>query len=422
MCEMPQVYNRMQLGSGDFLEYITESQTYSNILFNKYTQISNIKSIINRPNIYPRMRIFVLNPDETVRYQIPNIDILATGSYNENYQNGVRRTFNFSLNNESGNYTPSIFNLWAGTKISLEIGVEAPEEAVILWFKRGVYVITNMSPSKTAQNKTVQVNCSDKFQVLNGKLGTVRHTFEIPVGTDIKNLIQDTLLTNTGDGNVLDPIPCFYHPIFEGKTTPTQMSISAGDTYGSLFIKLADTLSAEIFYGTQGRLYFVPIADVALDNTKPNLFDYEISNLQTENFSFNMNDFVNCVEVVGANVNGHTYMATAQNTNPASPICVSRIGLRTAPIITDSNITTDVLAQDRADYELRRISIAQSSLNSQVFFNPLLSVNNIVTCTDTDDFDLGRERFLIQSISFSLGYDGLMSLSLTNLKDLPFLY
>ena len=135
-----------------------------------------------------------------------------------------------------------------------------------------------------------------------------------------------------------------------------------------------------------------------------------------------MNDFVNCVEVVGANVNGHTYMATAQNTNPASPICVSRIGLRTAPIITDSNITTDVLAQDRADYELRRISIAQSSLNSQVFFNPLLSVNNIVTCTDTDDFDLRRERFLIQSISFSLGYDGLMSLSLTNLKDLPFLY
>ena len=126
MCEMPQVYNRMQLGSGDFLEYMTESQTYSNILFNKYTQISNIKSIINRPNIYPRMRIFVLNPDETVRYQIPNIDILATGSYNENYQNGVRRTFNFSLNNESGNYTPSIFNLWAGTKISLEIGVEEP--------------------------------------------------------------------------------------------------------------------------------------------------------------------------------------------------------------------------------------------------------------------------------------------------------
>ena len=185
---------------------------------------------------------------------------------------------------------------------------------------------------------------------------------------------------------------------------------------------MADPLSAEIFYGTQGRLYFVPIADVALDNTKPNLFDYEISNLQTENFSFNMNDFVNCVEVVGANVNGHTYMATAQNTNPASPICVSRIGLRTAPIITDSNITTDVLAQDRADYELRRISIAQSSLNSQVFFNPLLSVNNIVTCTDTDDFDLRRERFLIQSISFSLGYDGLMSLSLTNLKDLPFLY
>ena len=55
-------------------------------------------------------------------------------------------------------------------------------------------------------------------------------------------------------------------------------------------------------------------------------------------------------------------------------------------------------------------------------FNPLLSVNNIVTYTDEEDFDMKRERFLIQSISFNLGYDGLMSLSVSNINNLPFVY
>lgn len=419
---MPQIRNKLKLGSGDFLEYSVDGAVYSDVIFDRYSQVSNIKNILSRPSIYPRMRIFVLNADETVRYQIPAVDILDGGSYNENYQNGVRRTLNFSLNNDSGKYSPSIFNLWAGTKVGFEVGFEVPSDAVVIWFKRGVYSITDISPSKTVQNKTVQINCSDKFQILNGKLGTARKTLEVPVGTDIKQLITDTLLINVGGDGVLDPIPPFYHPAFEGRVTPTQMSISAGETYGTLFTNIANVLSAEVFYDAQGKLCFVPTSDVASDNTKANIFDYTVNELQTESFSFRMNEFVNCIEVVGANINGHTCLATAQNTNPNSPISVGRIGVRTASVINDSNITTDILAQDRADYELRKVAIAQSSLSSQVIFNPLLSVNNVITCTDTEDFQLRRERFLIQGVSFSMGYNGTMSLTLTNLKDLPFLY
>ena len=91
-------------------------------------------------------------------------------------------------------------------------------------------------------------------------------------------------------------------------------------------------------------------------------------------------------------------------------------------MINDSNITTDQLAEERAEYELRKKIISESTLSSSVMFNPLLSVNNIVTYTDEEDFDMKRERFLIQSISFNLGYDGLMSLSVSNINNLPFVY
>ena len=87
--------------------------------------------------------------------------------------------------------------------------------------------------------------------------------------------------------------------------------------------------------------------------------------------------------------------------------------------INDSNITNDILAQERADYELRKVLIAKSSLSSSVFFNPILTVNNMITYTD-DFFSLKRERLILQSISFSLDYSGLMSISCSNIKNLTF--
>ena len=238
----------------------------------------------------------------------------------------------------------------------------------------------------------------------------------------IKDVIQDILWYDSGTGDVLDPTPFFYHPTFEGKVTPITMTLSAGSNYGSLITQIADVLSAEVFYDSYGQLNFVPTVDVISDGDKPNLYDYSIENLQNENFSIDLNSFVNCIYVVGANINGHTCTAVKKNEDPTSPISVGRIGLRVADVINDSNITTDQLAEERAEYELRKKIIAESTLSSSVMFNPLLSVNNIVTYTDEEYFDMKRERFLIQSISFNLGYDGLMSLSVSNINNLPFVY
>ena len=51
-----------------------------------------------------------------------------------------------------------------------------------------------------------------------------------------------------------------------------------------------------------------------------------------------------------------------------------------------------------------------------VAFNPLLFVNNIITIEDSF-FGYKREKFLIQSISYSLGTDSQMTLSCSNLTN-----
>ena len=414
---MPIISRQVNLKSGESLYYSVESQ--SAMLTENYVSLQNIRHLLSQTTICPRFRIFVLNPDETIWYRIPNEDIVSGGSYNENYQNGQRRTVSFSVFNNSGKYNPSPDQLWAGSKIRLDIGIESPVDGTTIWFERGVFVLNTPSVSKTVDNKIVSFQCDDKFSLFSNKTGVLNTTMEIPVGTDIEELIKEIIMSDSGSGYPLDPKPIFYHQAFKGKKTPITISLSVGDTIDSLLMQLSDILSAEIFYDVDGMLVVVPIVEIMSDGDKPVLYDYDASNIQNEEFSFDMSSFINCIQVVGGNINGYTCKAAAQNDDPMSPLSISKIGRRTL-IVNDSNITTDIIAQEKADYELRKVLVAKSTLSSVVFFNPLLSVNNLVTYTDKF-FNLRRDRFLIQSISFSIGYEGTMSLSVSNINNLPFI-
>ena len=421
MSSIVKTFTINDIGSLDVLSGTIEIEDDLSFDYKKYCSLSYIKSILNKDTIYPRFRIFICNHDGTARYQIPNEDIATGGSYSENYQNGQRRSLSFSLINDDGKYTPNIDGLWVNTRISLEVGLQLPDVNGVLWFKKGVYIVTKADPSRTATNKTVSVECSDKFQIFEGKQGTLTETVEIQPGEVIEDVINDILGTGAGDGYPFDSSPIIYHSSFKGRTTPLTVSGSSGSTWGNILTQLAEILSAEIFYNAEGRLTVVPIVEVTSDGDKPVMFDFidTKGDFQNDNFSLDMTSFINKVVVIGANVNGHTVMAEAVNDDPASPLCYQKIGYRIASPVNDSNITNDILAQERADYELRQVLIAKSSLSSSVFFNPILTVNNLITYTD-DFFSLRRERLLLQSISFSLDYNGLMSISASNIKNLPF--
>lgn len=374
---------------------------------------------INNNFTYPRWRIYVLFADETINYEIPPEDIKVGGSFSENYQDGQRRSLSFSLYNESGKYSPNINMFWAGTRLRLDRGIEM-SDGVTLWFQSGIFVVSSAQNSLNPSEKTVQITAKDKFSLFEEKTGTLETTYEIPEGSEIEQVIKTILLTDMGNGEPLDSRPLIYHSSFKGKTVQASITKSAGESYGGILLELATQLSAEIFYNAMGNLTLIPTNETSLDTEKPLIYDFdaEKGQISSLDFNFDMSSIINRIIVVGSSVKGSVVTATAVNDNPGSPLCYQRVGYRTGNIINDSNITTEILAQERAQYELRKQLILKSSTSVNVLFNPLLSVNNLVTIT-SEYFNLTHERFLIQSISCSLDYSGVMSITISNIRNLP---
>lgn len=409
-------------GSGEVLSGYLETSEYSDSFSNKIS-FQFIETLVRQYTIYPRFRLFVLNTDETERYEIPQEDILQSGSYSENYQSGQRRSLQISLLNESGKYTPSINGFWTGTKISFEVGLMVPDTMdKIIWFKKGIYVVNKITPTRTTEGKTVSIELGDKFCVLEGRGGVLVSSMLIPMDTLVQDVFSDILLMDMGNGRPFDTKKVIVHQSFKDTKIPIDLTEQPGATWGSVILKIADMISAEVFYNTEGHLTVVPKIEMADDGNKPTIFHFYAyeGDFQNNDLDLEMENIVNRVVVIGANVNGRTFRAESVNNSATSPISYQRIGYRTGEIINDSNITSDTLAQERADYELRMKSIIRTSANNTIFFNPLLTVNNLISLSD-DFFNLTRDKFLLQSISFSLDYNGIMTITSTNTNNLPFM-
>ena len=401
------------LSSGEVEPIILESDFY----VNSSTDIEYLEQQINLNHVTPRFRIYVLHADETINYEIPSENIKAGGSYSENYQNGQRRSLSFTLWNENKQYSPNIDTLWAGTRLRFDIGITVGVET--LWFVKGYFIITKASPSLTPSGKEVAISASDKFALFDGTLGRLADTYEITEGTDIREVIENIKTLELGDGSIRDTKPIFYHEKFENKTVQVSIVKNAGETFSDILLELATQLSAEIFYSATGNLTIVPITDVTQDKNKSVLYSFNDTDgdMSQLNFDYDYNSIINRVVVLGNSQNGGVYRGVAVNNDERSPLCYQRIGYRTDNIINDSNIYSDILAGERAEYELRQKLILKSSVSFSVLFNPFLTVNNLISI-NSEFYNLVNEKFLIQSISFGLDFSGQMNLTISNIQNL----
>lgn len=376
--------------------------------------MSYLTDVLKRPTIKPRFRLFVLNPDETINYEIPEEDIIInSGNFTENYQNGQRKSVNINLINIDGKYTPSINTIWVHDRFRFDIGLEF--DGQVYWFPRGIYILGNPSADHQDSDKQVSLTLVDKFAVLEGKAGTLEATYEIPVGSDIEQAIMGILTLDNGSGYPIDLKPIIYDRAFKGLKMPYTLSKDAGSTLGEMLLEIGTILNAEVYYNSQGNLCFININETTLDVQKASLWDYsdEDRDYDSATANYDFENAVNEVHVVGDNINNEIFSAMAKNENPVSPLCIQRIGRR-IEYINDSNIYSDDLAQQRANYELRKFGILKTTMNIQVSFNPLLFVNNLITITDKY-YNLARERFLIQSISYTIGNESQMTISCSNI-------
>lgn len=353
----------------------------------------------------PLVKIEWLRNDETVEDEF-TADVLS-GNLTINRNNGIRRSVSLVLNNKDSIYIPNKDSyIWINKKFKLWLGFEINN--VEYFLPQGVFVLSNPETVSNFSNKTVKISGVDKFGLLDGTLGgELNGIYQITNGTNINTAIK-AILTAYGDD---------ISPLLQTTTenTPYTIRKEYGETYGSLLIELAGILSRDIYYNENGHLV---CEERDADDDLAVLWDFTTENSIYQGCSriYYFDKVYNEVKVIGDNIDGDIATGVALNDKAISNTRYQLIGKRTK-IIEDSKISTDTLAQARAEYELNKIIAVQSSISLNSLPMAHLDVGKAITIFD-ESLELNRERFIIESISIPLTLKSQMTIGVVKSSEL----
>lgn len=412
-------------------KYLLDSNKYylldSN---NKYLQVyyynpyvigqDEYRHIVNNGNIIPIFKFYLLNEDETINTELTDYIVEDSGSLSIDYNNGVRRRMNVNLYLPERELPINPFGgiIWKGKKFKLELGIKTPAGEFLK--PAGIFVLVEFSADDNNKSNIFTLSLVDKFGNLDGTTGgSISDSIEISRGSNIKDVIKSLLNDDRISGIPYDCKPAFFGSGFMNKTTPYTISKTSGSTIGEIIIELAGTLNYEVYYNEYGVLVFTDSSDSIMVNTESPIWEFQkdidMSNIQ---MSSKPQEVYNIVVVEGGNINGSLMDAVAKNTNSKSPTNISIWEPKTYKV-QDENISSENLAQKRAEYELFYKSLFQFDLTFNTLFLPHLDVNKIVTVS-SDFLKLNNTKCLITGISIPISSKSQYVVTAKNIEEVAF--
>lgn len=380
----------------------------------------NYKKIIKDSHSIICIGVYFLNSDETIEKDIS--EFVSSINLSMSYKQGETRNGNIKLINHKNEWNPSPVNggIWQGKKIRIDIGFY--NDGVLIWNNMGIYVIK--TPTYTESDKTLTIELHDKFSLLDGSIGgKTMYTYKINVGTTIETAIINTLKEDRGNGDWIDVAQPLFFTELQNTKTPYTLTKPPNSTYGDLITDLCNMISCDVYYNEYGNLIIEDGLDNVEEKNKPVLWEFEDGDMtcSAANIDVNFSDVVNWVTVVGQIANGTQYKATVKNEDPNSQSNIYMM-LPKPLYIEDKNIVGNSLCEARARWELKKQRQIGVQLNFKSIFIPHLIPNTMVTYTNKD-YGWYKERFLINSISYSLSSENpypIMNLSLANVNEVIF--
>lgn len=360
-----------------------------------------------------RIKIELLRPeDESVVSEITDYLDSTNGSINIVYENGIRRTCSFQINNTPNNpyyidsnsiYINSMFKIWLG----LEDDIGNVE-----WFSNGVYCLDNPSLSSAFSDSKLQLRGNDKFWNFSSIKGNLNSVYIIPLGTKITVAIQ-SILDLVGDKKT--PI---FHSSLLNKVTPFTITKEASSTLSELLLELASIYASNIYYNSDGILVVEPDVD---SEVKSSVWDYNQSEFQYlgASMEYLWSDLYNAVKVVGSNISGTTATFTSYNNSLLSDTSIPNLGYERCFLYSSDVLDTVQKCTDLSIYILKRKMKNQSeiSINSVPMYHISNSESDVITISDSS-LRLNGERFLISSATIPLTVGSQMQLKCSKEKDL----
>ena len=152
------------------------------------------------------------------------------------------------------------------------------------------------------------------------------------------------------------------------------------------------------------------------DEMRTEFVDLEFANVRTQSA---WEKIYNRVVVTGANSGmGFLFRGIAENTNPRSVYNTkSLFGIKTL-VINENMIRGTSLCRERARYELRKNMQRYITITFDSIYIPHIQPNDLVRFTHPD-LDIFNELLLVQELTIPLAPTQPMSITLTNVSELP---
>lgn len=387
-----------------------------------------------------------LNPNGSVAFSVDNNPrnnrsgaFLQNGTLTCNLQNGKRRQASVQFANVDGEFNYAVNNLWFGQQVRLSEGLVLPD-GTDYYISQGVFELETPKESIQPEQNRISYTLTDKWANLDGTLlGSLEDVYEVDAGTNIFQAMASILRLGRYNAEndsqyPIDPVAPLFTNYYNGKTqtltdgtvvnlidAPYDFISDASGTYADILLGLAEMLAAWIGYNSNGRLVVDASQDDIDDADKPTLWDYSTDEKQllSIDYTHKNTEVYNDIIVVGATGDDNiTPRGRAQDTDPASATCISRVGLKTKRIEMSNYYSNDI-CQSYADWMLKRYSVLQKSVSissTQMFH---ITENGLITIKRTDKEGAPKERHVIQSFSRPIGQTGNMTIEAISVKDFP---
>lgn len=387
-----------------------------------------------------------LNADGTIAFALDNNAknqhsgaFIQDGNLTVNLNNGKRRQATVTLANLDNAFLYDVSHIWFGTQLRLSMGV-LMDDGSEYYIPQGVFEIEQPTENYNPNLRTMQYQLVDKWANLDGTLlGNLEGAYKVEAGTNIFTAMDSIRRLGRYDmGNdsayPIDNIAPIYTNYYNNKTqTLTDGSVVSlidapydylsddSGTLADVMVGLSEMLAAWIGYNAAGRLVVDPSQDDIEDISKPVLWTFRPTEKQFLGATYVTKpaDIYNDVIVVGdTNDNNYTPYGRAQNLDPSSDTCVSRIGLKTKRI-SMSNYYSNDICEAYAEWQLKRYATVSKSItikSTQMFH---LSENSLVEIERPDKEGSPIERHLIQGYTLPIGQTGEMTINAISTQDYP---
>jgi len=387
-----------------------------------------------------------LNPNGNVAFSLDNNALnkrsgafLQEGSISRNKNNGQRSTASVTLVNLDHEYDFAVNHIWFGQQIRLSEGLILPD-GTEYYIPQGVFEIENPTEALKPGQRTVTYSLVDKWANLDGTLfGNLEDVYEVLVGTNIFAAMAATLkldrftMENNG-ANPIDPVAPLFTNYYNNRTqtltdgtvvslieAPHDFLSESTGTLADVILGLNDMIAGDIGYNQTGRLVVNPSQDDILDINKPILWDFtqDGKSFLGADYTTKSTDVYNDVIVVGATSDTNaTPRGRAQNLDPSSDTCVSRIGKKTIRLEM-SDYYSDQMCQDYAEWMLKRYTTLSKEVtvsSTQMFH---IVENELITVERSDKPGSPVERHVVTGFTRPIGQTGAMTINCVSVNDFP---